>query len=129
MGSESLQELKAELFRALAHSTRIRILELLRVGEMSVSELEQRLGIEAASVSQHLGVLRGQDLVSARREGSSVFYRLREPKIVDLLDTARMIFDHRLAALQLLSRQAADQVAPERVDAGPPGASGTPLGN
>ncbi len=111
MTTPSLQEFKAELFRALAHPTRIRLLELLRAGEMSVSELQQRLGIEVASVSQQLGVLRGQQLVSARREGTSVFYRLRDPKAGELLDVARAIFDSRLAALQALSDEDADVTA------------------
>lgn len=103
MPGPTLQEFKAELFRALAHPTRIRLLELLRDGEMSVSELQQRLGIEAASVSQQLGVLRGQQLVVARREGSSVFYRLRDPNVTALLDVARAIFSSRLSDLQALS--------------------------
>lgn len=98
----SLQEFKAELFRALAHPTRIRLLELLRTGERSVTELQQQLGIEAASVSQQLAVLRGQGLVVADRRGTSVFYRMRRSEVARLLDIARAIFDRRLAELQAL---------------------------
>ncbi len=98
----SLQEFKAELFRALAHPTRIRLLEVLRSGEKSVTELQQELDIEAASVSQQLGVLRGNGLVSADRRGTSVFYRLRRAEVTKLLDIARAIFDRRLAELQAL---------------------------
>ncbi len=102
MGKESIQEFKADLFKGLAHPTRIRLLELLRHGEMSVSELQQRLGIELASVSQQLGVLRGRQLVSARREGTTVYYRLRDRRVGNLLDIARTIFNSRIAELQAL---------------------------
>lgn len=102
MGKESIQEFKADLFKGLAHPTRIRLLELLRHGEMSVSELQQRLGIELASVSQQLGVLRGRQLVSARREGTAVFYRLRDRRVGNLLDITRTIFNSRITELQAL---------------------------
>ena len=102
MRRTSLQEFKAEMFRALAHPTRIRLLELLRTGEKSVTELQQLLDIETASVSQQLGVLRGHDLVAADRRGTSVFYRLRGTEVTKILDIARAIFDRRLAELQAL---------------------------
>ena len=105
MTRQSLQEFKADLFRALAHPTRIRLLELLRNEEMSVSELQQRLNIEAASVSQQLGVLRAQQLVRGRRDGTSVYYQLRDSKVAVLLDAAREMFDSRLAELQAMDQQ------------------------
>ncbi|MEK7216495.1 MAG: metalloregulator ArsR/SmtB family transcription factor [Chloroflexota bacterium] len=105
MTTHSLQHFKSELFKALAHPTRIRVLELLRTGEMTVSELQLRLALEAASVSQQLGVLRAQELVTSRREGSSVFYRIVDPKVFELLDLARSIFDTRVAILQALTQQ------------------------
>ena len=117
--TESLQEFKAELFRALAHPTRIRLLEQLRTGELSVSELQQRLGLEMASVSQQPGVLHGRDVVVARREGSSVFYRLRDPAVGQLLDVARSIFNTRLAELQALNDRDPDPGAGGAQGAGP----------
>ena len=105
MSPGSLQEFKAELFGALAHPTRIRMLELLAGGEMNVSELQQRLSIETGSVSQQLGVLRRHQVVSARREGTSVFYRLRDVRVTELLAVARSLFNSRLAELQALGEQ------------------------
>ncbi len=105
MSPGSLQEFKAELFGALAHPTRIRLVELLAPGEMSVSELQQRLNIEMGSVSQQLGVLRRYEVVSTRREGTSVYYRLRDAKVTELLAVARALFDSRLAELQALRGQ------------------------
>jgi DNA-binding transcriptional ArsR family regulator len=98
-----LQGFKAELFKALGHPVRIRILELLRTGdgsERTVSELQALLDIEASSVSQQLAVLRSRNLVLGRKEGTSVFYSVADPQVFDLLDSARAIFDRQLITLQ-----------------------------
>lgn len=95
-----LQGFKAELFKALGHPVRIRILELLRGGERTVSELQAQLQIEAPSVSQQLAVLRGRQLVSGRKEGTSVYYRVTDPRVFDLLDIARAIFESHVISLK-----------------------------
>jgi DNA-binding transcriptional ArsR family regulator len=100
-----VQAFKAELFKALSHPIRIRILELLRTGEMTVSELQMRLEIEASSVSQQLGVLRSRQLVVGRKEGTSVYYRVTDPQVFELLDVARAMFEHHLGALQAMADQ------------------------
>ena len=100
MPRQPLHGFKAELFKALAHPTRIRIIELLRPGEKTVSELQASLSIESSSVSQQLGVLRGQHIVDGRKEGTSVYYRVHDPKVFDLLDIAREIFASHLIDLQ-----------------------------
>jgi ArsR family transcriptional regulator len=96
----TLQGFKAELFKALGHPVRIRILELLRPGELTVSELQAQLEIEPSSVSQQLSVLRARQLVSSRKEGTSVYYRVDDPRVYELLDAARAIFERNLLALQ-----------------------------
>jgi DNA-binding transcriptional ArsR family regulator len=89
----SPQDSQARLFQALASPVRLRILDLLRAsGSMTVSELQQRLGIEAANASQHLRVLRDRGLLDRRREGTSVWYSLADPS---LLDHIRAIADHQ----------------------------------
>jgi DNA-binding transcriptional ArsR family regulator len=100
-----VQVYKAELFKALSHPIRIRILELLRTGEMTVSELQMRLEIEASSVSQQLGVLRSRQLVVGRKEGTSVYYCAADPQVYELLDVARSMFEHHLGALQAMAEQ------------------------
>lgn len=103
-----LQGFKAELFKALGHPVRIRILELLRSSPESgrtVSELQSALEIEASSVSQQLAVLRNRQLVTGRKDGSSVYYTVTDPQVFELLDTARAIFDHHLENLQALRVQ------------------------
>lgn len=101
-----LQGFKAELFKALGHPVRIRILELLRDGEQTVSELQAVLEIDASSVSQQLAVLRARQLVVGRKESTSVYYRAADPRVFELLDIARAIFDRHLTALQAMADDA-----------------------
>ena len=91
-----LQTFKAQFFRALAHPTRIRMLEILVRGERTVQELQEALALSQPVVSQQLAVLRSQGIVSAQKEGLSVRYALRDPLVGALLDVARTIFDNRL---------------------------------
>lgn len=101
----SLQAFKAEFFRALAHPVRIRILEALSGGERSVHELQRALGLDQPVVSQHLAVLRGKNVVTTRKEGTSVNYALGDPLITELLHTAREIFNHQLVGTRSLLRE------------------------
>ena len=91
-----LQTFKAQFFRALAHPTRIRMLEILVRGERTVQELQEALALSQPVVSQQLAVLRSQGIVSAQKEGLSVRYALRDPLVGALLDVARTIFGNRL---------------------------------
>ncbi len=85
-----LYEVKANLFKGLAHPVRVRVLELLAErDEVPVTALLVDTGLEAAHLSQHLAVLRRHNLVLAERRGSLVFYRLAHPTVADLLTTAR----------------------------------------
>ena len=88
---ETLDALKSEFFRSLAHPARIRILELLVVGDRSVTELLPAVGVEASNLSQQLGVLRRAGIVSARRECNSVTYSITSPHIAGLLAVARTV--------------------------------------
>ncbi|HSP10537.1 MAG TPA: metalloregulator ArsR/SmtB family transcription factor [Candidatus Dormibacteraeota bacterium] len=101
--TESLQGFKAELFKALAHPARIRILELLRAGEKSVTELQLALSSEGSTVSQQLAVLRMKNLVDTRKSGNNIYYRLRDQQVNDLLAVARRMFDTHLVQLQSMS--------------------------
>ena len=100
-----LQVFKAEFFRALAHPIRIRILEILSVGERSVQELQDALQLDQPSVSQQLAVLRGKNIVVARKLGSTVKYTVRDTLVGDLLKTARLIFENQLSETQTMLRE------------------------
>src|ERR1700677_4263533 len=93
---ESLRRFKADLFQALAHPTRIAVLELLSDGELSAGTLIEKLGMEQANVSQHLAVLRSKHLVSNRRAGNQVFYSVRDPIIIEVLKLMRTYFHAHL---------------------------------
>jgi len=82
-------EVKAELFKALAHPTRVRALEVLADGERSVSDLATGVDLELSQLSQQLAVLRRAGLVVTRREGTTVFYAVKHPLLLDLLEAAR----------------------------------------
>ena len=86
-----MSEVKAELFKALAHPARIRVLEVLSDGEHSVSDLQPLVGIEGSHLSQQLGVLRRAGLVATRKEGTSVIYSLADPLLADLLAVAKQL--------------------------------------
>ena len=100
-----LQTFKAQFFRALAHPTRIRMLEILVRGGHTVQELQEALMLDQPIVSQQLAVLRNQGIVSAQKEGLSVRYTLRDPLVGELLDLARRIFNNQLAGTRGLLRE------------------------
>jgi DNA-binding transcriptional ArsR family regulator len=102
--SHELQVFKAEFFKALAHPVRIRLLEVLRRGERSVQELQAALDLDQSTVSQQLAVLRAKHVVTARKEGTTVRYAVRDPRVGDLLDVARAVFNAQLAGSQTMLR-------------------------
>ncbi len=93
---DALRRFKADIFQALAHPTRIAILELLADGELSAGALIDKLGMEQANVSQHLSVLRAKHLVINRKSGNQVFYSVRDPLINQVLSLMRTYFHAHL---------------------------------
>jgi DNA-binding transcriptional ArsR family regulator len=92
-----ISEIKAELFKALAHPARIRVLEVLAEGERSVGEMQPMIGLEASHLSQQLAVLRRARLVTTRKEGAAVVYAVKDPDLVELLAVAKRLLIHSLA--------------------------------
>ena len=86
---QNVRRLKAGIFQALAHPTRLAILEALRAGELPAGTIHARLGMDQGNVSQHLGLLRGRRLVATRKEGNQVFYSVRDPLLLEVLDIMR----------------------------------------
>src|SRR5699024_3240315 len=100
-----IYEIKAGLFKSLAHPIRIHVLELLcDGGEYTVTEIQQHTGLEASHLSSHPAGLRENSVVTSERRASHVFYQLTSPQIRDLLSTARQFLnDVVLAAHEDLS--------------------------
>jgi ArsR family transcriptional regulator len=85
----TVREFKASIFQALANSTRLEILEALRVGEQPVAAILARVDRDPANLSQHLTSLRLRGLVVNRKAGNQVFYSVRDPLLFDVLDLMR----------------------------------------
>jgi DNA-binding transcriptional ArsR family regulator len=81
--TEDERQRYAAVSRALADAKRLCVLELLSSGERSVSELSREASCQVPNMSQHLAVLRAAGLVATRREGSTVYYRLTDPRILE----------------------------------------------
>jgi DNA-binding transcriptional ArsR family regulator len=104
-----LREYKANIFQALAHPTRIAILEVLKEGETSARTIQERLGVEQANLSQHLAILRSRQIVAHRKEGNQVFYSVRNKVLIRVLDLMRQYFQSNLAeAAQMLTQVQAE---------------------
>src|SRR3984957_5869541 len=105
---DALRQFKAEFFQALAHPTRIAIVEQLRRGELSAGALIERLGLEQANASQHLAVLRAKNILLSRKAGNQVFYSVRNLLIIEVLDVMRRYFHEHMsdavAALKALGK-------------------------
>lgn len=103
-----LRQFKATVFQALAHPTRIAIVEVLRDGEMPAGMIIEKLGLEQANTSQHLSVLRTKNIVTTRKEGNQVFYAVRDPLLIEVLDVMRRYFqahiEDSVLALQEIER-------------------------
>lgn len=95
---ESLRQFKSEIFQALANPTRIAIVELLRDGEMSAGQLNEKLGVEQANVSQHLAILRAKQIVVNRKVGNQVFYSIRDHALIEVLDILKRYFYSQLSS-------------------------------
>jgi ArsR family transcriptional regulator len=95
--SQELRRFKAEIFQGLAHPTRIAIVEALRDGELSAGRLTEKLGLEQANASQHFAVLRAKQILTSHKEGNQVFYSLRDPVLIQVLDILKRYFYSQLS--------------------------------
>ena len=91
MVEAQLYVLHAAICQTLANPKRLEIIDRLRKGEMSVSQLAEAMQIAQANLSQHLAVMRQKGIVETRRESLNVYYRLGDPKIVQACDLMRQV--------------------------------------
>ncbi len=89
--SSGLDQHHAEIFKALSHPVRIAILNLLREGERCVCEFVPALEIEQPNVSRHLAVLKREGIISSRKDGLKVIYKVTDPRVFKLLDLSKTI--------------------------------------
>ena len=103
-----LWEMQADICQTLANPKRLRILNLLKDGELSVGAMVKTLGVAKANLSQHLGVMRQKGILAARREGTSIYYRLATPHITSACKIMRQVLLEALSARGELSRSILD---------------------
>jgi DNA-binding transcriptional ArsR family regulator len=110
---DALRKFKAQVFQALAHPTRIAIIEALRDGELPAGKLLDLLQVEQANLSQHLAVLRSKQVLVNRKVGNQVFYAVRDPVLIQVLDLLRQYFfshlNETLAMLGELEQEASER--------------------
>jgi ArsR family transcriptional regulator len=95
-GDQPIHQVKAEFFRTLGHPIRVRVIGLLRDGEMTVGQLQAELGIDSSGASQHLAAMRRAGILEARKEGTSVHYSVRDPRIFQMMESARQVIGSHL---------------------------------
>lgn len=94
---QTIHVYKANLFKALGHPLRLAILDALRDGEKTVTQLQEITGGEQASMSQHLKVLRQHHFVTSRRDGTLSYYRNEDPDVYKFLDLGRQIYTQQIS--------------------------------
>jgi ArsR family transcriptional regulator len=111
-GTQERYRLHADVCKVLTDPKRLMLLDALRTGDRSVSELAAAVGVALPNASQHLAVLRGAGLVEGRRSGTTVRYRLAEPAIVEACDIIHAIVDRRLDGRSRAPRTRTTAVTP-----------------
>jgi DNA-binding transcriptional ArsR family regulator len=101
----SIFEMQADACLALANHKRLQILNLLKDGEMSVTRLTEEMGINKANLSQHLAILRQKNILETRRQGTTIYYRISNPKITEACMIMRSVLIEMLKEKVKLSKR------------------------
>src|SRR4030042_3112215 len=93
---ERVLELKADILKALAQPTRLKILELLRNGERCICEIVPALNGEQSNISRHVSLMQKSNLVTTRKDGVRVMVKVKDQKIFDVLDRVSQILKSQI---------------------------------
>jgi ArsR family transcriptional regulator len=93
---ERVLELKAEILKALAQPTRLKILELLRNGEKCICEIVPALNGEQSNISRHISLMQKSHLVTTRKDGVRVMVNVRDPKVFEILDSVTLLLKRQI---------------------------------
>ena len=102
--SHRIYQLHAELCKTLSNPIRLEILNNLREGEKTVNDLVAITGARQATVSQHLAVLRQRAVVTTRKQGSNIFYRVANQRIIEACDMIRGVLFEQMAEMEKLAK-------------------------
>jgi len=101
---KSIFEMQAEICKTLTNPKRIEILSVLKTDERTVTELVNSLGASKANVSQHLAVMRHKGILTTRREGVNIYYRVANPKVIDACSLMKeVLFEQHMAKKKAIS--------------------------
>ena len=84
--------LASRSMKAMAHPLRLKILCVLGDQEVSVQDIVEQVGTSQSNISQHLSILRDKGILSARKDANKVYYRIGDPKILQLISSLREAF-------------------------------------
>jgi DNA-binding transcriptional ArsR family regulator len=93
---QKLHEFKAEFFKGLGHPLRLAILDALREGERSVTDLQETLNVDQSTVSHQLSILRQRGFLIVRKQGTTVYYSTSDPEMYVFLDLGKHLFERHL---------------------------------
>jgi ArsR family transcriptional regulator len=93
---ERVLELKAEILKALAQPTRLKILELLRNGEKCICEIVPALNGEQSNISRHISLMQKSHLVTTRKDGVRVMVKVKDPKLFEILDNISLLLKKQI---------------------------------
>jgi len=101
---KSIFEMQAEICKTLTNPKRIEILSVLKTDERTVTELVNALGASKANVSQHLAVMRHKGILTTRREGVNIYYRVANPKVIDACSLMKeVLFEQHMAKKKVVT--------------------------
>ncbi|HVX32529.1 MAG TPA: metalloregulator ArsR/SmtB family transcription factor [Solirubrobacterales bacterium] len=109
---EPIHRVKADFFRTLGHPVRVRVIGLLKEGEKTVGQLQAELGIDSSGASQHLAAMRRAGILEARKEGTSVHYSVRDPRVFQMMESARQVIGSHLEEAHSLLGELGEEDAP-----------------
>jgi ArsR family transcriptional regulator len=101
---ERVLELKAEILKALAQPTRLKILELLRDGEKCICEIIPAINGEQSNISRHISLMQKSHLVTTRKDGVKVMVKVRDTRVFEVLDSINIILKSRMSEQSKLIR-------------------------
>jgi len=91
---DQIYQYHAEMCQVFSHPKRLEVINVLRDGEMTVTELSQKLGLTVGNLSQHLSMMKERHILLSRKEGNMVYYRIANPKLIRCFDMMReMLFE------------------------------------
>ena len=103
--NEKILELKAEVLKALAQPTRLKILELLRNGERCICEIIPAINGEQSNISRHISLMQKTHLVTTRKDGVRVMVKVNDPKVFEILDSIGLLLKKQIIETGKLVRQ------------------------